>query len=45
MKIRIIEIVGQVYIYPIVKVTYDRFLNGDKEFIIGWLKWELIIAI
>lgn len=45
MKIKIVEIVGQAYIYPIVKVTYDRFLNGNKEFIIAWLKWELIIAI
>ena len=44
MKIKIVKIVGQVYIYPIVKVTYDRFLNRNKEFIIAWLKWELIIA-
>ena len=44
MKIKIVKIVGQVYIYTIVKVTYDRFLNGNKEFIIAWLKWELIIA-
>jgi hypothetical protein len=45
MKISLILIYGQVYLSPYVKITYDRFLNGDYELIIGWLKWELIIAI
>jgi len=26
-------------------VTHDRYLNGYLEFIIGWLKWEIVIAI
>jgi hypothetical protein len=43
MKIAIDEVMGQLYITPYVKVTYDKTLNGNYEFIIGWLKWQLTI--
>ena len=45
MRIRICNIWGQVYITPFIKVTHGRLLNGDLELIVGWLKWELILAI
>ena len=30
---------------PYIKITYNRDLNGYLEFIIGWLKWEIVIGI
>jgi hypothetical protein len=45
MKIRIDKVMYQVYIFPYVKVTYDKWLNGDYEFIVGWLSWEIVIGI
>lgn len=45
MKFGIAEVYGQVYIFPFVKVTHTRKLNGDIEVIIGWLKWEVIFSI
>ena len=45
MKVYISEIVDQIYVLPIMKVTYKRFLNGDLELIFGWLKYQLVIAI
>jgi hypothetical protein len=41
----LVKIYGQVYLLPFVKITHTRELNGNLEFIIGWLKWELIIGI
>lgn len=45
MKVRIFNIISQVYITPYVKVTYNRYLNRNLELIIGWLKWEIVIEI
>ena len=45
MKFAIVSISCQIYVTPYIKVTHNRMLNGDLELIIGWLKWELIIAI
>ena len=45
MKIRIYNILSQRYITPYIKVTHNRILNGNLEFIIGWFKWEIVIAI
>ena len=45
MKLRVFNILSQTYITPYIKVTHDRDLNGYLEFIIGWLKWEIVIAI
>ena len=44
MKIEITKICAQVYILPFIKITHDPYLNGSYEFIMGWLKWELIIG-
>jgi hypothetical protein len=45
MKFTFCSIWGQVYIFPFIKITYTRTLNGELELIIGWLKWELVIGI
>jgi hypothetical protein len=45
MKIKIATINSQVYILPYIKLTYSRWLNGDLEFIIGWLNKEIICQI
>ena len=37
MKISKHSIVGQFYVLPFIKITYDVFLNGDYEFIVGWM--------
>ena len=42
MKIRLDQVVCQIYVLPYIKITYDKFLNGRYEFIIGWLNYELI---
>ena len=41
MKIGLNQVIGQIYILPYVKITYDKFLNGRYEFIVGWLNYEL----
>ena len=43
MKIAINYIMCQLYLTPYIKVTHDHWLNGNKELIIGWLKWEICI--
>lgn len=45
MKFYICETFGQVYILPYVKLTYTRELNDNLEFIIGWLKWEVVLGV
>ena len=45
MKISIDEVLYQTYLLPYVKVTYTRILNGHKEFILGWFRWQLVIMI
>ena len=45
MKFTVVSILYQIYITPYIKVTYNRMLNGNFELIIGWLKWELTIAL
>ena len=37
MKISKHTILGQLYILPFIKITYDRTLNGEYEFIVGWM--------
>ena len=44
MEISISKIWGQVYLLPFIKITHNKFINGKYEFIIGWLKWEIIIT-
>jgi hypothetical protein len=45
MKIKIYTVFSQLYITPYVKITYDKFLNGDYELIIGWFNKEIVISI
>ena len=45
MKFSIVSILAQIYVTPYIKITHNRILNGNLELIIGWLKWELVIAI
>jgi hypothetical protein len=45
MKISLDTVMSQIYVLPYIKVTHSRWLNGDYELIIGWLKWQLVIAI
>jgi hypothetical protein len=45
MKISISTIVSQIYIIPYIKITYDRFLNGDLELCVGWINKEVVIGI
>jgi len=45
MSISMEYVWAQLYILPFVKVTHYKGLNGDYEFIIGWLKWQLAITI
>ena len=43
MKVQIDTVGYQVYVTPYIKITHDKFLNGDYEFIIGWLNKQLVI--
>lgn len=45
MKISLDTVMSQIYVLPYIKITHDRWLNGDYEFIIGWLKWQITIGI
>ncbi len=45
MKINIYDVWGQIYIFPYVKLTHTRKLNGDLELIIGWLNKQIAISI
>jgi len=43
MTVEVSKVFGQVYIIPTIKVTYTRYLNGEYELILGWLKWYMVI--
>jgi hypothetical protein len=45
MRVVKADIWGQIYVLPYIKLTHTRALNGDLEIIVGWLKWELVVAI
>ena len=44
MKISKHKIVGQAYIIPSIKITYDKTLNGEYELIIGWFNIGLSLS-
>jgi hypothetical protein len=44
MKIRVYDVGYQIYLIPYCKVTYTRILNGDYEFIVGWLNKEVVLS-
>lgn len=41
--IHIARIYGQAYLIPTIKITYDNNLNGSKEIILCFAKWEIIL--
>lgn len=43
-RIDIFGVAYQIYLTPYIKITHDKYLNGNIEFIIGWFKWELVIS-
>ena len=45
MKVKIATIISQVYLLPYIKITHNRWLNGDLELIIGWINKEIVISI
>jgi hypothetical protein len=45
MKIRIDTVMYQLYVFPYLKITYDKFLNGNYEIIVGWFSWEIVLEI
>ena len=45
MKIESYKQVGQIFVFPTVKITYTRTLNGDLELIFVWIKWGISISI
>jgi len=45
MKTTIYTVYGQIYLLPYIKLTHTRHLNGDLEFIIGWIKWEIVFGV
>jgi hypothetical protein len=44
MKISKHSIVGQFHVLPFIKITYDRTLNGEYEFIFGWLSIGITLS-
>ena len=44
MKISKHSIVGQFHVLPFIKITYDKTLNGDYEFIVGWLSGGISLS-
>ena len=44
MKISKYIIVGQFHVLPYIKITYDITLNGDYEFIVGWLSGGISLS-
>lgn len=44
MKIEIHYICSQVYLIPFIKITHDRFLNGNYEIIFGWINKQIVIS-
>ena len=44
MKISLDRVVYQSYILPYIKVTYDKWLNGNYELILGWFTYQLVIG-
>ena len=45
MKIKTYNVSYQIYLLPYIKITHDRFLNGNYEFILGWFNKEITISI
>lgn len=44
MKITTCKIVSQFYLLPSIKITHERWLNGDLEIIFSWFNRSLIFG-
>ena len=44
MKISKHSIVGQFHVLPYIKITHDKTLNGEYEFIVEWLSGGISFA-
>jgi len=44
MTLQIYTVAMQCYLLPYIKVTYTKMLNGNYEFIIGWLNREIVVS-
>ena len=45
MRIEFNTISCQFYFLPFVKTTYSKLLNGNIEFIFGWMNWEICLSL
>jgi len=45
MKLRIDKVMFQLYIFPYLKITYNKWLNGNYEIIVGWMNWAIVLEI
>lgn len=45
MKFNIYKTTGQIYLLPYIGITYTKYLNGNYELFVGWLKHEIVITI
>tara|TARA_R110000796_G_scaffold28774_1_gene78402 strand:+ start:761 stop:1183 length:423 start_codon:yes stop_codon:yes gene_type:complete len=43
-RISMYRIFGQFHVLPFIKITYDRTLNGEYEFIFGWINIGITFA-
>ena len=43
MRIGLNQVLFQFYIFPYIKITYSKFLNGNYEIILGWINYELTL--
>lgn len=45
MKLKIDKVMYQLYIFPYLKITYNKWLNGNFEIIVGWMNWAIVLEI
>lgn len=44
MNVEIFTVLGQIYLFPYIKITPTKELNGRYEFIIGWINKEIVFS-
>lgn len=44
MKLELNTTESQLYVLPYIKITHDKWLNGNYELIFGWLKWDMTLS-
>ena len=43
MKVELYTQCSQFIVIPTIKITYDRFLNGNYEIIFAWGSWGITL--